>query len=90
MHITHHQFGEITSHHLLNTIGHLSCSTVGERKTEHILILHTPFLVRILSSLRGYVSYHIPVMPAQDDIPDLPQQQELDIYLNLVCNYLPP
>ena len=43
MHITHHQFGEITSHHLLNTVGHLSCSTVGERKTKHILILHTPF-----------------------------------------------
>ena len=43
MHITHHQFGEITSHNLLNTVGHLSCSTVGERKTEHILILHTPF-----------------------------------------------
>jgi hypothetical protein len=36
------------------------------------------------------VSYHSPVMPAQDDIPDLPQQLELDIYLNLVCNYLPP
>ena len=43
MHITHHQFREITSHHLLNTVGHLSCSTVGERKTKHILILHTPF-----------------------------------------------
>ena len=28
---------------LLNTVGHLSCSTIRERKTKHILILHTPF-----------------------------------------------
>ena len=38
---------------------------------------------------RSYVSYHIPAMPTQDDVPDWLLQQESGIYLNLVCNYLP-
>ena len=44
MHITHHQLCAIASNNLLNTIRHLSCSTVCERKTEHILVSHTPLL----------------------------------------------
>ena len=43
MHITYHQLREVTSYYLLDTVGHLPRSTVGERKTEHILILNTPF-----------------------------------------------
>ena len=43
MHITHHQLSAIASNNLLNTIRHLPCGTVCERKTEHILVLNTLF-----------------------------------------------
>ena len=44
MYITHHQLCAIASNNLLNTIRHLSCGTICERKTEHILVSHTLLL----------------------------------------------
>ena len=54
MYITHHQLCAIASNNLLNTIRHLPCGTVCERKTEHILVSHTLFS-RISYSLCQYM-----------------------------------